>query len=309
MVGVTSQNSSEPSNLGELYKTIVDTAQVIILILTKDGKIDYFNQYMQTMTGYSLEEVRGKDWFDTFLPAKDHERIRALFKTAIQGILTKGNSNAILTKDKRERLIEWYDKTLKDADGSIIGVLATGQDITESKAAEQKLQESEEKFRLLFETSRDAIMTLEPPTWKFTDCNRATIDMFKAKDKNEFISVGPWDVSPAKQPDGRDSLEKAPVMIGNAIRDGSAFFEWTHKRINGDDFPATVLLTKMERKGKIVVQATVRDITEMKKAEQTLRAKNEELERFNKLTVGRELKMVELKNKIAALEEQLHKKQ
>ena len=60
-------------------------------------------------------------------------------------------------------------------------------------------------------------------------------------------------------------------MIETAMREGSHFFEWTHKRIDGQEFPATVLLTRVEQAGKVIVQATVRDITAQKRAEEALR--------------------------------------
>ena len=66
-------------------------------------------------------------------------------------------------------------------------------------------------------------------------------------------------------------MQKAMEMINIAMKNGSNFFEWTHKRINGEDFPATVLLTRVTIGGKTFLQATVRDITERKKAEEHLR--------------------------------------
>jgi PAS domain S-box-containing protein len=134
------------------------------------------------------------------------------------------------------------------------------------------LRESESRHRTLFESSRDALMTLEPPSWKFTSCNPATVKMFDVKDEAEFRSLGPWQVSPAMQPDGRPSVEKVPEMIETAMREGSHFFEWTHNRLNGKNFPATVLLTRMELAGQTVLQATVRDITAQKQAEEALHA-------------------------------------
>ena len=143
---------------------------------------------------------------------------------------------------------------------------------------ELDIQESERKYRSLFESSRDAIMILEPPSWNFTSGNPSTVKLFKAKDEAEFITHGPGGVSPAMQPDGRDSGEKAKEMIGTAMRDGSNFFEWTHKRIDGAEFAAEVLLTRMELGGKTILQATVRDITERKKAEDALHSANAGLE-------------------------------
>jgi PAS domain S-box-containing protein len=161
--------------------------------------------------------------------------------------------------------------------GLLVGYLAllTGrtervqQLVAERTAA---LRESESRHRTLFESSRDALMTLEPPSWKFTSCNPATVKMFDVKDEAEFRSLGPWQVSPAMQPDGRPSVEKAPEMIETAMREGSHFFEWTHNRLNGKNFPATVLLTRMELAGQTVLQATVRDITAQKQAEEALHA-------------------------------------
>jgi PAS domain S-box-containing protein len=144
--------------------------------------------------------------------------------------------------------------------------------------AEKALKESEEKFRILYESSRDAIMMLAPPTWLFTAGNQATIKMFHAKNEKEFISKEPWKLSPKYQPDGQLSSEKAKKMIKKAMKTGSNFFEWTHKRINGEEFPATVLLTRIELKDKRLLQATVRDITERKRIEEELNKHREHLE-------------------------------
>ena len=124
------------------------------------------------------------------------------------------------------------------------------------------------RYKTLFDASRDAIMTLVPPDWKFDSGNPATIEMFRAKDENEFISKGPGEMSPKFQPDGVLSEEKSKMTIQQAMEEGTSFFEWTHKRFDGENFCATVLLTRVEIvKGKIFLQATVRDITDRKKAE------------------------------------------
>jgi PAS domain S-box-containing protein len=149
------------------------------------------------------------------------------------------------------------------------------REVAERHGTEQALRESEEKYRLLYETSRDAIMTLAPPTWRFISGNPATVKMFGAKNEEEFTSHGPWKFSPERQLDGRASAEKAIEMIETAMREGSHFFEWTHRRINGEVFPATVLLSRILLAKKAFLQATVRDITEQKRAEAALRASEE----------------------------------
>jgi PAS domain S-box-containing protein len=137
-----------------------------------------------------------------------------------------------------------------------------------------------EKYRILFESSRDAIMLLAPPDWLFTAGNKATLEMFGAKNEKEFSSKTPGDLSPEYQPDGLLSSEKARKVIGKAMRNGSHFFEWTHKKINGDEFPANVLLTRVELEGKKILTATVRDITETKKTEKELHKYRDHLEKI-----------------------------
>jgi len=135
------------------------------------------------------------------------------------------------------------------------------------RAAADSLRASEQRHRTLFESSRDALMTLAPPSWKFTSANPAALAMFGAKDVAEFTSLGPWQLSPEVQPDGRPSAEKAKDAIETAMREGSHFFEWTHRRLSGEEFPATVLLTRLELAGQALLRATVRDITAQKRAE------------------------------------------
>ncbi|MFC2130374.1 PAS domain S-box protein [Bacteroidota bacterium] len=158
-----------------------------------------------------------------------------------------------------------------DDDGEVTAIVEIGIDITNCVNLEDALKQSEIKYRALYESSNDAIMTLHPPEWKFTSGNPATIKMFNTKDENEFVSLGPWELSPEFQPDGMLSGDKAKMMIEKAMAEGSNYFEWTHKRYNGDSFPATVLLTRINISGDEYLQATVRDISVRKQAEQALR--------------------------------------
>ena len=176
-------------------------------------------------------------------------------------------------------------------------------DITEQKKAERIHRLNEEKYKSLYETSRDAIMLLEPPDWSFTAGNPATIKMFKCKNETDFTAQQPWLLSPEYQPDGQISGLKAKEMIERAIENGSNYFEWTHKRLNGEEFPATVLLSRIELKGKALLQATVRDITGRKQVEDELAIHRFHLE---EIVIERTAKLKESEEKYRTLVEQSH---
>ena len=138
-------------------------------------------------------------------------------------------------------------------------------------------KQAEERYRVIFESSRDAMMTLAPPSWKFTSGNPATVALFGTGDAGRLATLRPWDLSPEMQPDGRPSAEKAKEMIETAMSQGSHFFEWTYKTLDGEEFPATVLLTRMELDGEPLLQGTVRDISEQKERETQIERLNREL--------------------------------
>ncbi len=141
-------------------ESLIDTAQTIILVLDTSGHIVTFNSYMEGICGYRLEEVKGKDWISIFLPKDKQAKTRDLFLRAISDIQTKGNIDEIVTKDGRIRTVEWYDKTLKDINNNIVGLLSIGQDITERKQAEEAVRTSERRFKSIVEHISDIFYAL-----------------------------------------------------------------------------------------------------------------------------------------------------
>jgi len=127
----------------DFVENLFNTAQTVILVLDTEGRIVRFNRYMEGISGYMLAEVRGKDWFSTFLPAEDRTRTRDLFLKAVADIQTRGNVSPIMKKDGGKCEIEWYDKTLKDREGNVVGLLAVGLDITERIKMETRLQQAQ----------------------------------------------------------------------------------------------------------------------------------------------------------------------
>ncbi|MBI5393822.1 MAG: response regulator [Verrucomicrobia bacterium] len=139
----------------------------------------------------------------------------------------------------------------------------------ERSKAEMVLRDSEEKHRALFESSSDAVMLLDNNG--FFDCNSATLRMFGCVSVAEFTALHPADVSPPNQPKGEVSLTAANEKIAEAFQKGANRFEWVHRRRNGEDFAAEVWLTAVPWGGRQVLQATVRDVTGRKRAEEQLR--------------------------------------
>jgi PAS domain S-box-containing protein len=159
-------------------------------------------------------------------------------------------------------------------------LLETFIDISERKRAEAVRRESEDRYRVLFENSREAMMVLAPPAWNFVAANAATLELFGVKDEATFLSLGPWNVSPATQPDGRPSADKALEMIKVAMLEGAHAFEWRHQRLDGREIPASVQLTRLEFAGQSLLQATVRDLSPTERALSALRDSEEQLEKI-----------------------------
>jgi two-component system sensor histidine kinase/response regulator len=142
---------------------------------------------------------------------------------------------------------------------------------------EAALIQSETRFRTLFESSRDAVMVVGEN--HFVDGNTAALKLFGCASLEELRGYGPGDLSPPTQPCGTDSLMLARQHDARAGENGSDSFEWVHRRADtGETFTADVLLSAMVLDGKLVHQATVRDISERKAAEAELTQHRHRLE-------------------------------
>ncbi len=128
---------------------------------------------------------------------------------------------------------------------------------------------SDRTFRALFDCSPDACLLIENN--HFIDCNRAAVDMLRAGSKDRVMNTHPSVLSPPVQPDGRPSDEKADEMMAIAIREGSHRFEWVHRRMDGEEFPARVSLTLVKEGGRDILYAIWHDISGRKKDEKTIR--------------------------------------
>lgn len=277
----------------EQIRSIFRAAPIGIGIV-RDRILQDVNPRLCEMTGYQKEELIG---VSARILYPNQEEFDFVGKEKYRQIAEKGTGSVdTLWRKKDGSIINvLLSSTPIDVNHPERGMTFTALDITCRKQAEQALRESEERYRLMFESSRDAMMTLEPPLWEFTSGNPAIYDIFKVKDVAEFTSLKPWELSPKYQPDGRLSIDKAREMIDKAMSEGHHFFEWVHKRLNGEEFPATVLLTRVEMAGNVFLLATVRDITDRKRAEEEIKRQLAEKEALLKEVHHR------IKNNIASI--------
>lgn len=159
----------------------LDVAGVAIQVIDANQTATLTNKKCSEMLGYKEGEVVGKNWFDTFTPERNRARAKAIFTELISGQigLSRCVESPVLTKTGQERIISWYNTTLlKDEAGNTIGVLGSGEDITERRRMEKALLESEERYRTLFEDSRDAIFILDK-AGRVIDANEAALGLLE----------------------------------------------------------------------------------------------------------------------------------
>ena len=195
---------------------------------------------------------------------------------------------AVVWEGKNNITGRWYrnyDRAIHWQDQKVVR-LQIAVDITEQINTSRELEESEKRFRSLFESSGNALMTIHPPAWMFTSGNSALVELFGFDNEQEFLSCTPWDISPEYQPDGELSQTKAMEMIEISLDQGWNHFNWTHRKKNGQEFPAMVRLKRVDLDQEYFVQATVIDITDRVTAERILQEQMQNLKIINDLNTA-----------------------
>ena len=286
-----SKDISDEIRLTQYARSLIEASVDPLVTISADGKITDVNEATVKVTGVRREKLIGTDFSNYFT---EPEQAREGY----QQVFAKGSVTdyplTIRHMDGRLTDVLYNASVYKDARGNVLGVFAAARDVTAQKQVS-------EYARSLIEASVDPLVTIAADG-KITDVNEATMKVTGVtREKLIGTDFSNYFTEPEQAREGyqqvlaKGSVTDYPLTIRH--RDGRQ----THVLYNASVY-------KDVRGNVLGVFAAARDVTAQRKAETQVteqRAKEmerlAELERFQKLTVGRELKMIELKKEIEEL--------
>lgn len=135
------QAEAELRNAKEYAENLIQTANTIVVGLDNKGNITTFNKAAEKITGYTLGEMKGRNWFEVIVPRDHYPSVWSVFEKFLSGELPKNFENHILTKSGEERYIVWQNNEVRVKD-QVVGTISFGIDITERKKAEKAIRDS-----------------------------------------------------------------------------------------------------------------------------------------------------------------------
>jgi PAS domain S-box-containing protein len=124
---------------GDVGAALVDTAQTLVCVLDRDGRIVRFNRECERVTGFTSAEVVGRDARHTVIPPEEADAFARVLEAVLESRAPNPEQGHWLTRDGRRRVIAWANRPLVDDDGEVRYVVTSGLDITERQSAASEL--------------------------------------------------------------------------------------------------------------------------------------------------------------------------
>jgi len=129
--------------LSEVFLHYLDISSSIIVVLDHSGRVRFVNKSACDLFGIDRESIIGVSWIERFIPEKDRAVCNRIFEQIVSGEVTaiERFENKVIRRDGSERLISWHNSVMYDNAGKVEATLSSGEDITEKRRIENKLQE------------------------------------------------------------------------------------------------------------------------------------------------------------------------
>ncbi|MGD0080109.1 MAG: PAS domain S-box protein [Methanoregula sp.] len=151
----------EACEVRERYLTL---APAIVIALDSRGAITYLNEQGCNVLGCKPEDVIGKSWSDLFVPEKDRDRAKEIFRQIMAGQAgpDRAVDNPVLTRGGAEKIFRWHNSVLHDEDGTIAGTLGFGEEVTGQIQAEEKIRKLQQFQESVITNANVWITVLDP---------------------------------------------------------------------------------------------------------------------------------------------------
>ncbi len=248
------------------------------ILLAQDDIIAYVNPHMSHMLGIARDEVTGANLRDGTFPA-NLNRLGKLLPDQPSAEKTDTVFTTQITKKGGEIVDLEFTYGVATLNGRPAHLLIA-RDTSSRQSAIRRFKETDERYRIIFESANDAIFTMRDD--RFIECNSKTLEMFDCTRK-QILGEPPYRFSPRLQPCGTTSKELALRYIQRAFNGEPQFFEWMHTRFDGTPFEAEVSLNRVELNEEQILQAIVRDISLRKNAEKEQHDSEDKMRQTQKL--------------------------